>query len=290
MRPEAYQIFAQLCESLVTETSTAISTFRSKKGGLQVAQHLHQAMNLPHNLEYNSLTKISWSELKDAANGSWVLIVGDKGSGAIKYDGIYKAVASKGDGIETFSNDRGGNILDFLKGQIGGLRQFYVAFQDKSYRDTVRARRKRDADAQQGPTAQTTETLVQKFKPLWVKALTTAIADIKGMVANQIKNDAFEKATKKLARLTEMNNAIDNLQSGDLDNAPQFVQSAVTLAVYMAASHYYPDQTGEISRAYNGYTVDNRKGTTLILADISNGDQKKLGTVLAFFKRNLISG
>ena len=58
----------------------------------------------------------------------------------------------------------------------------------------------------------------------------------------------------------------------------------------MAASHYYPDQTGEISRAYNGYTVDNRKGTTLILADISNGDQKKLGTVLAFFKRNLISG
>jgi hypothetical protein len=59
----------------------------------------------------------------------------------------------------------------------------------------------------------------------------------------------------------------------------------------MAASHYYPEQTGNISKDYGGsYTAQNNEGPRQLLQDISQGDTKKLGTVLGFFKRALISG
>ena len=295
MRPEAYQLFAQLCEGFVTEASTAIATFRSQPGGQAVARALHKELSLPHDLEYKQITKISWSELKDASAGSWVLLVGDNGSGAIRYNnGSYRALASTGNEPKMFTNDRGGNILDFLKQNIGQLRKFYVSFPSNEYQKgfnlKTREREKLRRDANAGPMAVSQEDIVKKFKPLWNRALVAAIADIKGMVANMIKNDSFEKAQKKLSRLTEMNKAMDDIEAGNLDTAPELVANAVSLAISMAASHYYPDKTGDISRSYRGYSVANREGTRQLLSDISNGDQAKLGAVLAFFKRNLISG
>jgi hypothetical protein len=60
----------------------------------------------------------------------------------------------------------------------------------------------------------------------------------------------------------------------------------------MAASHHYPDKTGEITRGYRGgnYNAEYSEGPATLLKDISQGDTAKLGTVLAFFKRALISG
>jgi hypothetical protein len=60
----------------------------------------------------------------------------------------------------------------------------------------------------------------------------------------------------------------------------------------MAASHHYPDETGEITKGYSrgNYSSQNSEGPTRILQDIAKGDNSKLGTVLAFFKRALISG
>jgi hypothetical protein len=61
----------------------------------------------------------------------------------------------------------------------------------------------------------------------------------------------------------------------------------------MAASHYYPEQTGEIVRSsgYRGstYNPTQKEGMNQLLQDIANGDTAKLGTGLGFFKRNLIA-
>jgi hypothetical protein len=61
----------------------------------------------------------------------------------------------------------------------------------------------------------------------------------------------------------------------------------------MTASHYYPETTGNLDRSRygsSGVSAQFNEGPAQLLKDIAGGDQKKLGTVLSFFKRSLISG
>ena len=136
------------------------------------------------------------------------------------------------------------------------------------------------------------EKLLMKFKPLWAKAIQAAVADIKGMVGNMIKNDAFEKAEKKINQVKKLQAMMDAQETGaDTSNLTSSLQSAIQYAVGMAAVHYYPEKTGAFIRDYGGrQNPENQEGMRMVLNDIAQGDTSKLGTVLAFFKRTLISG
>ena len=293
MRIESYQIFAQLLEGYINEASTTMSLIANNPGGKEVVQALHKDMSLAHDIGYRPIDKISWSELKDSYRGAWVIIQGTTGTGAIRAKGgtsNYDAVASSGGPIQTTSDGRGGNILDFLKGEIGKLQKFYVAQNTTAVKD----KQKKRTDAQKGAGAPevTQSTLVAKFKPLWARAITASIADVKGHISNMIKNDAFEKAKKKLNHIETLQNGLEQLEAGNSDT-PGFLNSAINSAVLMAASHYYPETTGNLDRArYGGGGVSAQfsEGPAQLLKDIAAGDQKKLGTVLSFFKRSLISG
>lgn len=289
MRLESYQLFAELCETFLPEASTSLDLIKSQSGGTQLVQKLHKDMGLSHNQDYRPIAKIAWSELKDHYSGAWVIIQGDKGVGAIKAErGSYTAIASDGNEAETFRNDRGGNILDFIKGKIGQLRKFYVGADTGYAKGKQRSRAELNKTPSVGQVNQ--DTLVKKFRPLWAKAITAAIADVKGHITNMIKNDAFDKAQRKLDYLNTLNNGLDAIETSD--DVPDFVRNAVRTSILMAASHYYPEETGAITRGYRGssYNSEREEGPRKLLADISAGDQKKLGAVLGFFKRSLISG
>jgi hypothetical protein len=294
MHTKSYQLFAQLLEGYVNEASTSMSLIANNPGGKQVVQKLHKDMKLAHDLGYRPVDKISWSELKDSYRGAWVIIQGSNGTGAIRAKGgntgSYEAVASTGGETRSVSDSRGGNIIDFLKGEIGKLQKFYVAQNttDVSDKQKNRALAKKDADS----STVSKETLVKKFKPLWSKAIIASIADIKGHIANMIKNDAFEKAKRKLNHIETLQNGLEQLESGS-ENAPEFIKIAINSAVLMAASHYYPETTGNIERSrYGGreLAAQFNEGPSQLLKDIASGNQQKLGTVLAFFKRSLITG
>ena len=288
MQAKSYQIFAQLLEGYVDEASTSLSLISGNPGGNEVITKLHKEMKLAHDQDYRQVDKISWSELKDSYRGAWVIIQGAKGTGAIRArSGNYEAVASTGGEVRVVKDGRGGNVLDFLKGEIGKLQKFYVGKNTSAVDDKQRKRQ----DSQSGMSQEINqETLMKKFKPLWARAITAAVADIKGHIANQIKNDAFEKAKKKLSQVESLQNALESLESGSSD-VPGSVKGAINIAVLMAASHHYPDQTGTIGRGYgSNYSAQHSEGTQQLLKDISAGDQKKLGTVLGFFKRALITG
>jgi len=291
MRLESYQTFAQLLEGFVFEDSTAMNVLAARPGGPEVVKHLHQSMKLAHDLGYKPIDKISWSELKGNYAGSWVLIQGANGTGAIKaINDRYEAVASAGGEVKSFRDSKGGNVLDFLKGEIGKLQKFYTA---RGNRDVDEKQKKR-AELKKGSAAAgaevSRETLVNKFKPLWVRAMNSAVADIKGHVANMIKNDAFAKAMKKLKYIESLQASLEELEGGGTDT-PEFIRNAVQIAIYMSASHYYPEQTGNITKGYgNNYSSQSEEGPRQLLKDIAQGDTKKLGTVLGFFKRALISG
>jgi len=292
MRIESYQVFAQLLEGYVNEASTTMSLIAGQPGGKEVIQKLHKDMQLAHDIGYKPVDKISWSELKDSYKGSWVIIQGTKGTGAIRAKGgNYEAVASTGGETRSVSDGRGGNIIDFLKGEIGKLQKYYVGKNTTSVPD----KRKERANAQRGAggTEVTQSTLVAKFKPLWSRAITASIADIKGHIANMIKNDAFEKAKRKLNYIETLQNGLEQLEAGTADT-PGFLSSAINSAVLMTASHYYPETTGNLDRSRYGssagVSAQFNEGPAQLLKDIAGGDQKKLGTVLSFFKRSLISG
>ena len=290
MRTESYQIFAQLLEGYVNEASTSMSLIASQPGGKEVVQKLHKDMQLAHDIGYKPVDKISWSELKDSYKGAWVIIQGTKGTGAIRAKGgNYEAVASTGGETRSVSDGRGGNIIDFLKGEIGKLNKFYVGKNTTAVPDKRKERAAQQAGV--GGTEVTQATLVVKFKPLWARAITASIADVKGHIANMIKNDAFEKAKKKLNHIEALQNGLEQLEAGDKDT-PGFVNSAINSAVLMTAAHYYPETTGNIERSRygGGVSAQFNEGPAQLLKDIAAGDQKKLGTVLSFFKRSLISG
>lgn len=290
MRTESYQIFAQLLEGYVNEASTSMSLIASQPGGKEVVQKLHKDMQLAHDIGYKPVDKISWSELKDSYKGAWVIIQGTKGTGAIRAKGgNYEAVASTGGETRSVSDGRGGNIIDFLKGEIGKLNKFYVGKNTSAVPDKRKERAAQQAGV--GGAEVTQATLVVKFKPLWARAITASIADIKGHIANMIKNDAFEKAKKKLNHIEALQNGLEQLEAGDKDT-PGFVNSAINSAVLMTAAHYYPETTGNIERSRygGGVSAQFNEGPAQLLKDIAAGDQKKLGTVLSFFKRSLISG
>jgi hypothetical protein len=289
MNLQTHQLFAQLCESIVFEASTTMDLIKGLPGGQEVVKYLHQNEKLSHTQSYRQIDKISWNDLKDSYRGSWVIMKYPRGVGAIKQtQGSYKALASNGGEVETFNDSRGGNIMDFLKEKLGGKPMAFYSGIDKGVvKDiqTKRAGQKKGA----GGSATSTSSLVIKFKPLWVRAATSAIADIKGMVIIMVKNDSFDKASTKLGQLRDLSNALTSLENED-GSVPNIFNKAVKTAVVLGASHYYPDETRDITRAYGGeYRPGSEAGVDKLLADISSGDTKKLGTILSFFKRSLIS-
>jgi hypothetical protein len=292
MRPETLRLFAQFCEGYLPEASSSMDIIRQQPGGKEVIQKLHRDEKLAHDINYGAVPKIAWSDLKDSYRGAWVIIQGDRGTGAIKASGgntgTYLAVASTGGEPRTIKDSRGGNVIDFLKGEIGGLRKFYVGKNTTAVSDKQKKRASNQAGA--GPNVISQETLVRKFKPLWAKAITAAIADIKGHVANQIKNDAFEKAKAKLNHIENLQTGLEAIESSSGD-VPGFIGTAVQTAILMTASHYYPEQTGNITKSYSrSYSSQFEEGPKQLLKDISEGDTAKLGTILSFFKRSMISG
>ncbi len=290
MKQKTYKDFALMCEGIVNEVSSTMDMVSTKIGGREVVKHLHSQMALSHEQKYSPVDKISWSQLKDNYRGSWVVIHGDKGTGAIKYENSYKAVASDGGEVKTFQSDRGGNIIDFLKGQIGQLRKFYVGKELGSVSDIKRKRAAQQAEPDVKKVS--TETLVKKFRPLWAKAIQAAVADIKGHVTNMIKNDAYEKAKKKLNQIEVLQNALESIEMGTLSDTPGFIKKSVNNAVIMAASFHYPEETGAVQRGRYGDAGLQAAGDGVkkLLSDIEQGDTAKVGTILSFFKRTLISG
>ena len=289
MNLQTHQLFAQLCESIVFEASTTMDLIKGLPGGQEVVKYLHSNEKLSHAQSYRQIDKISWNDLKDSYRGSWVIMKYPRGVGAIKQtQGSYKALASNGGEVETFNDSRGGNIMNFLKEKLGGKPMAFYSGIDKGVVKDIQTKR---AGQKQGAAGSpmSTSKLVIKFKPLWVRAATAAIADIKGMVGIMVKNDSFDKASTKLGQLRDLNNALTSLENED-GSVPNIFNKAVQTAVILTASHYYPDDTRDITRAYGGeYRAGSDVGVNKLLSDISGGDTKKLGTILSFFKRSLIS-
>jgi hypothetical protein len=288
MHRTAYKIIAENFRELY-ESSTSGDIVNSLTGGPEIMKALHTTHKAPADLKYQPVAKIGWKDIKDAYKNSWILIQADKGTGAIKFaNGHYYAMLSVGGAVQNFDNSRSNFIIDWLKQHLGGLRKFYVAMAqpDVSNKQRSRAERKQDA----GGAMWTQKGLAQKFRPLVVKTMTHAVADIKGMAGTMLKNGNYDGAIKKIQKLQSYEDILYKLETKDSDS-PDF-SGKINDAVILTAHHFYPDIAGDVSRGYGGYRsgggrlqIQNQEAVTQLFNDINAGQQDKLGTLLAFFKR-----
>jgi hypothetical protein len=288
MNIKTHQLFAQLCESIVFEDSSTMDLIKGQPGGAAVISHLHKTYGLSHDQEYVKTDKMSWSTFKAARKGSWAIFKYPRGTGAIKQENEkYTVVASTGGEIQTLRETHGGSVMDWLKSKLGGNPMaMYIGLDRGSVADKTRARA---ANKKGGPGEPITHSvLLKRFKPLWVKAATAAIADVKGMIAVMVKNDSFEKAEYKLRQLKTLRDSVESLET--TDRTPNIFSVALDNAVILAAGHYYPEQTGQIRVQYgSSISSERHEGPIQLLKDIGAGDTAKMGTVLSFFKRGLIA-
>jgi hypothetical protein len=292
MRPESMKLFAHLLETYLPEGSPAMDVLKPVLGGRRLVKHLHGEMGLAHDTQYQEVDKIAWNDINNTIYGAWVLIKGAKGAGAIRATGRegYESAAFDpvSGAIETYRSGDGRDNKKFLKSKIGKLRAFYVGY--GTHEISQKRINRANLAAKPSATKVTKETIVRRFRPMWLRAMISAEADIKGMIATMIKNSSYQRAQKKMGQAERLISAIEKLETGSLADTPSFVKDAVSIALMMAASHYYPEKTGEIRKDYTGYSSQFDEGPRQLLKDISEGDIDKQGTVLIFFKRTLISG
>lgn len=324
MKHSNYKLFANLLESILLEASTAIDMVKLNPGGREIAEFLHRKSALGHDVDWEIVKKIPWSELKGSrwsrGGGGWIILIGQNGTGAIRASGgDYSVSASNGkpaapaqdtgwDPNRFFSKSvgAGGRAIELIKGVTGPIRSYAISM-DRGEVARKREKRKdlhRAAVKQGGKEILSTEdaqasaeAMLMRFKPLWIKMITQAMADIKGFVGLQVKNHAFAKVKPKLERLQRLDVILDLLQSktadDDDDHDPNaindYLKTSIYHAVDLTARHYYPDQVSDRQTFGNRYSSSASEGVKRVLTDISKGDTRKLGTVLGFFKRTLLT-
>ena len=298
-----YKYFSQLCESIVTEASTAMAQFTGP-GAQEVLKQLHSKEALGHDVQPVPAVRPKWTDLKDKP-GTWLLIAGNKGFGAVRYLGSdnYRSRASRSGSYQIFTSngrpdpDEGNmvystfadNVTDangLLKSIIGDARKFY--FVDSEYSKELNKTRGKNKPISDFNTVNVT-TLTKRFKPLFRKILVASKADINGVIASMAKNDAHHKVDKKIDQVKLIDQAIQGLDNNEISDV---LGNAVSASVILTARYYYPQLTGNVTSGYryrdNGLMAERNDGVIKVLADIANGDREKLSAVLAYLKRSLV--
>ena len=298
-----YKYFSQLCESIVSEASTSMAQFTGP-GAQEVLKQLHSKDALGHDVQPEPAVRPKWTDLKDKP-GSWLLIAGNKGFGAVRFMGsdTYGRRASRSGSYQIFTSngrpdpDEGNmvystfadNVTDangLLKSIIGDARKFY--FVDSEYSKQLNQNRGKNKPISDFNNINVAN-LTKRFKPLFRKILVASKADINGVIANMAKNDAHHKVDKKIDQVKLLDQAIQGL---DNDAISDVLGNAVSASVILTARYYYPQLTGNVTSGYryrdNGLTTEKTEGMVKVLADIANGDREKLSAVLAYLKRSLV--
>ena len=311
MQTKTVNTLISLFESIVFEDSTVLPVFKGNAEAEQLILALHKANKLSHNAEVVKSKELSSRQLLSlfqrlSDSGTTHMLILLKGPKAVavtvtKSDDKFMWLDNgrlKSKGLMSGYWNYQDQLKQSLQNVIGlsGL-EVYMIKQPGTYITSVRRKRAKlkpgaEVNAFKSP-ADFANSLVKKFKPLWLRTMEAARADVKGYVNLQIKNGAYDLVEPKLRRLRELDDAITDLEFDPTAQTVELVARAITDAIALSAYHYYPEKAGRISRDYNRaarrYTLTTGKNAIeQLFNDISTGDMTKLGTILAFFKRNLI--
>jgi hypothetical protein len=297
-----------LLEEILDEDSTITSAVRRSPYADALVKYVHKELAMPHDLQWQEEQKITWADIK-SRSPNYVLIQGQDGTGAIKWNGSqWVVVLSTKEGITRFSDSSINTLFKEIKERIGKIRGYWAAVNSgvsayrgasTNSRGTVDAKRTERVAARtitkpntldpKANNEQNISAVLYKLRPLYIKYIEQAIADIKGVIGMALKNDAYGKVKQKLEILAHLQSAREEL----LDNPneiPQRLKEKLRPALYMTSSHFYPDETGNfnLGGGYRGRTPERTEGQRKVISDIANGDNKKLIILMNYLKQSLL--
>ena len=290
MKQETIQLLTMLSESMLAEASDLITTFGGIPGARALLEYLHKHNMLSHDQTLSEIDKVAWSNLKQGGR-YWVLFKGTSGVAVMfSRKGSYTAYVGQADGeVITHSSESGGRILDWVKDHVGKIGKIYGG---ESSKNADKRRERAAARGREGDYEYTVNKLLDRTRPLWIKAVELALADVKGMMGTMIKNNSFDHAGKRMSHAKTLHSMLQDLQDGNMDRAYRVIRPYMERAVTMAAHHFYPEQTGDLRyERYGdpkGLLANSADGVRMLMKDIGGGDTAKLGTVIAFFKKGLM--
>jgi hypothetical protein len=298
MNINSARLFVSLLEHIIDEDSSSINQLQGVPGAVPLLKKLHQQHLIPDDQKYEPIKKVPWSDLKD--NRYILLLAGLKGAGVLQSrSGDYELYAWNTDdnSMESKSESHGGRSIEWFQERIGKINRLWLGKE----LDTVAAKRKQRAafktkdPGEFSGGSEFARAMLKRFKPLWLRSLVGAQNDVKGWVNTQIKNHAFDKAKTKIDHLKNLEHAVDAVESGTDLGEISMVAQAIMHAVNQTTHMYYPEETGGFGTTNFGYRgqkpdLVNREVVGKLFDDINNGDTQKLGTLLSFFRKNLVTG
>jgi len=293
-----YEQFALLCEHILqlNEASSISDLFVGRDGkhvpgSRELVKALHAQYRLPHDAVYHAIGKISWTDIK--AHNQWIFFRGSKGIAALKTvnNGEYTLVAPRvhmnGEVIiDSMKESHGGRALAWIEDHTGSINRIYVSPSGTSYDKTKARQATKDADSRQASMPLSSATIAKKFSPMFAKLLTQTIADVKGMVAQRMKSGNYSAAKEQFDALIKMDAMLDELDAKKPLN--KTFSELVGSAIACAAAYHYPDETQISRRVGLEIYLTHDAPKSKLIRDIAQGEMKKLGTVLSYFKQLLV--
>ena len=271
-------------------------------GAVQIMKHLHTVRQMSHNEGLKEVNDMLFNDLR-ATRGAIILVVNPTGAAAIEWDGHqFKAFASNGGPVQSSSSYVGGEIKQFIKSVIGSIRdtmggKYYFGTRNFYAKNTST---QRSTDEKNRNVPMSTDAIMAKFRPTWLRYLEWAKSDVEQVATSFIKSGAYPRAKKKLEKLVEIDTAITSLLSQGNTSIinklkvymphtptqfqnPQIIKNALTQALELAAIHYFPDM--EAHKALDQYMLALSGGDK---QSKSVNNVKMMHTALKFFKGELV--
>lgn len=313
-----HKMMSEMFESVLDEDSEAGVAVRGSPYADQLIQRIHKNMDLSAKMKFQEKERIQWKEIKEVSP-NFVLISGTTGTAAVNWDGNkYIVIMANAEGVTKGSNPSINTLMGDIKEGIGKPTKFWEPVTAKipneydSYAtrfgkvarpSALRSQRRKAKELDPTKSAKLSPDvgladggenltkLFSKLKPLMLKYLTTALADVKGAAGIAMKNDSYDTAKKKLDIAAKLSVMMDHLADPSEDNTMRYnqdlaIKNKIQYAIVMAAGYYYPDETGNITKGYSGALRSEKSiGVKHVVDDIANGDNKKLATVMAYLKQ-----
>ena len=191
--------------------------------------------------------------------------------------------------------DRKDSLLKIIRMSMGKIKELYVTTNIKKQTARNDKRTLRKAQSEVNAYNVQVEKIEKRFKPMLLRMITQADAEISGALGIVIKAKGYNRASElltKLKKLAEERSTIERGKSPDYDS---ITKSALRFAISLAGAHIYHDDVNAVERTGYGHmfaaTVRSHSGESVenkVVKDIANGNMKTLGVVLAYYKRYLM--
>jgi hypothetical protein len=293
-------------EQMLAEASNLLTQFRDLPGAKPMITGMLEKGRLSHNAKITTVSKLEIKNLRDkirrGSSVNFVIFIrGTQDLGIISMGNYTNSAYVYQDTLLTQQDDSIAQLLTWLKQYIGKVVDYSIVQSPSQPVQNVRNKRATLKPRPETSDPQTVATiLIAKLKPLIARNVERAIADIKGFINTLIKHSNYNQANEKIAILKNLENQLEHMQlTQTYDN--KLVTAKMINAIHSAALYHYPELTQDFSdresRIYTGgYNSDtvayqpvlNTDGVKQLMKDIKNGDTQKVGTILSFFRHELV--